>query len=197
MRSANRDLHGGILIMIEITFLNIFIVISIAWLGIRILIAARNHKVNWLYEVKLLTVYLCIVVIARIVYFPWHLENGHIGMLVFDPKRILPFGVNAVPFRHLFDIYEGWQRNLFGNIAMFIPVGLAWPFCFKKLDSIKKVVLAGFSFSLLIELSQLLFYARSTDIDDLITNTAGVFIGAVAYFLLSRVFRKKKPGSNV
>jgi len=112
---------------------------------------------------------------------------------VFDPEKIRPLWINAVPFVHLFDVYEGWQRNLFGNIAMFIPVGLAWPFCFKKLDNIGKVVLAGFAFSLLIELSQLLFFQRGTDIDDLITNTAGVLIGAIIYFLLSRLFRKRKP----
>ena len=178
--------------MIEITFWNLFLLITIVWLGIRITAAVRNHKVNWLYEVKLLTVYICIIVISRIVYFPWHLENGHIGTLVFDSGRILPFWLNVVPFVHLFDIYEGWQRNLYGNIAMFIPVGLAWPFCFKKLDSIRKVVLAGFGFSLFIELSQLLFYDRGSDIDDLITNTTGVFIGAIIYFLLNRVFGKRK-----
>lgn len=180
--------------MFALTYWTLFVIISIAWVGVRIVIAVQNHKVDWLREVKLLTVYICIVVIARIVYFPWHLENGHIGVLHFDAKKILPLWVNVVPFVHLFDIYEGWQRNLFGNIAMFIPVGLAWPFCFKKLDGIRKVVLAGGGFSLLIELSQLFFYERGSDIDDLITNTSGALIGAVIYFLIVRrpcTFAKK------
>ena len=43
--------------------------------------------------------------------------------------------------------------NIIGNIAMFIPVGIVWPICFKELDSIEKTVLAGAGFSLLIEKS--------------------------------------------
>ncbi len=173
--------------MFEISFWSLALIITIIWIGIRAAFAIKNHNIVWLHEVKLLTVYICIIVIARIVYFPWHLEDGHIGTLVFDSQRILPFRLNLRPIVHLFDIYEGWQRNIFGNIAMFIPVGLAWPFCFKKLDNIGKVVLSGFCFSLLIELSQLLFYDRGTDIDDLITNTAGVLIGAIIYFGICKV----------
>lgn len=176
--------------MVEITYWNLLALISIIWVVTRIIIAVIKHEVNWLYEVKLLTVYVCIAVITRIVYFPWHLENGHIGTLVFDAKKILPFWLNLVPFVHLFDIYEGWQRNLFGNIAMFIPVGLAWPFCFKKLDNIPKTVLAGFGLSLFIELSQLLFYDRGSDVDDLITNTTGALIGAVIYFSIKWIIDK-------
>lgn len=176
--------------MIEIRFWPVFILISIVWVAIRLIIAAKNRHVDWLRELKLLTVYVCIVVITRIVYFPWHLENGHVGPLIFDPKRILPFWLNLVPFVPLFDSYDDRMLNLFGNIAMFIPVGMAWPFCFKQLDSIKKVVLAGFGFSLLIELSQLLFCYRGTDIDDLITNTTGVLIGACIYFLITRTRNK-------
>ncbi len=178
--------------MIEITFPSVLILITAVWLLIRTAAAVRNRKVNWRQEAKLLTVYCCIAVIARLVYFPWHLENGRIGTLVFDPEKIRPLWINAVPFVRLFDRYEGWQRNLFGNIAMFSPVGLVWPFCFKKLDSVGKTVLAGAAFSLLIELSQLLFYQRGTDVDDLITNTAGALIGALIYFLIRRLLRRRK-----
>lgn len=181
----------GIRNMAVFTFWQFWTVISVAWIGIRAYFDIKDHKVDWLRELKLLTVYICIVVIMRIVYFPWHLENGKIGTLVFDAGQILPFRLNLIPVVHLFDIYEGWQRNLFGNIAMFIPVGLAWPFCFKKLDSVGKVVLAGFCYSLMIELSQLLFYDRGTDVDDLITNTSGVLIGALIYFGISRIICKK------
>jgi glycopeptide antibiotics resistance protein len=82
----------------------------------------------------------------------------------------------------MFDAYDGWLINIIGNITMFIPVGFVWPFCFKKLDTIGKVVLAGGGLTLFIELTQLPFYARCSDIDDLIMNTTGVFIGAIIYF---------------
>lgn len=173
--------------MIEITYWNLLVIITVLWIGLRIYFAQKNKKVNWVYELKLITVYICIIVITRIVYFPWHLNNGHIGTLIFDSHRILPFRLNLTPIVHLTDVYEGWKRNLYGNIAMFVPVGLAWPFCFKKLDNVLKVVLAGGGFSLLIEISQLLFYDRGTDIDDLITNTTGVLIGAIIYFLIKGI----------
>ncbi|MBQ0002890.1 MAG: VanZ family protein [Treponema sp.] len=56
---------------------------------------------------------------------------------------------------HLFDIYDGWQINIIGNIAVFIPLGIIWPFCFGKLNSVKKTAFTGFCFSLFIEISQL------------------------------------------
>ena len=178
--------------MIEISYGQLLLMIAGIWLVIRAAAAVKSRKIVLLREAKLLMVFICIAVIARIVYFPWHLVDGHIGKLVFDPNRILPFRLNLVPLVHMLDVYSGWKRNLFGNIAMFIPVGIVWPLCFKKLDSIPKVVLAGFAFSLCIELSQLLFYSRGTDIDDLLTNTAGAFIGAVLYFQIKHAGSKGK-----
>ena len=94
----------------------------------------------------------------------------------------------------MLDIYDGSILNLIGNISMFIPVGFSLPFCFQKLDSIKKVVFVGIIISLFIEISQLVLYERSTDIDDLILNTIGVFIGTFFYFL---IFNKKNTNKNI
>ena len=57
---------------------------------------------------------------------------------------------------------------------------MAWPFCFQKLDTIGKTVLAAAGFPLLIEITQLPFYDRCSDVDDIILNTAGIFLGALA-----------------
>lgn len=148
----------------------------------RVICAIKNQKVDWIYEVKLLMVYICLVVISRIVYFPMRLEEGRIASLYLDVDKIYPFWINLTPIVHMFDVYDGWLINIIGNIAMFIPVGIAWPFCFKKLDTIGKTVFAGASYSLLIEITQLPFYSRCSDIDDLIMNTTGVLIGAIIYF---------------
>ena len=90
---------------------------------------------NWKYEAKLLTVYICLDVIARIVYFPMHLVEGRIASLYLDVEKIFPMWINVIPIVHMFDAYDGWLINIIGNVTMFIPVGLAWPFCFKKLDT--------------------------------------------------------------
>ena len=125
------------------------------------------------------------------VYLPTEHVNGHIATEPFDFSKILPFRINPVPFTFLHDFYDGWQMNIIGNITMFIPVGIVWPICFKELDTIGKAILAGGGFSLFIEISQLLFYNRCTDIDDLILNTTGVTIGVLVYFGIRILFRKR------
>ena len=181
--------------MFEITYKGLFFFITLAWCVARAISSTRNHKVDWKHEAKLLTVYICLVVIARFVYFPLRLVEGRIANLILDVDKILPFWMNLIPIVHLFDVYDGWQINIIGNIMMFIPVGLAWPFCFKKLDTIGKTVLAGAGLPLLIEITQLPFYDRCSDVDDLILNTIGIFIGALIYFGVKRLMiRKKRVG---
>ena len=178
--------------MFEITYTAVFIFITLAWVITRVIFGVMNHKVDWKYEVKLLTVYICLVVIARIVYFPMRLVDGHIASLYLDFDKVFPFWINLVPIVHMFDEYDGWLINIIGNVTMFIPVGLAWPYCFKKLDTVGKAVLGGGGLSLFIEITQLPFYSRCSDIDDLIMNTTGVLIGAVIYFGIKRLVIRKK-----
>ena len=94
--------------MFEITFTGVFVFVTLAWILTRGICSSRNKKVNWKYEAKLLTVYICLVVIARIVYFPMRLEEGHITSLMLDVEKIFPLWVNLVPIVHLFDVYDGW-----------------------------------------------------------------------------------------
>ena len=168
--------------MVEITYLQLVIFITVAWILFRIIVGKKTGKASLAEEAKMLMVYICIIVIARIVNFPWHHVNGKIDTLKFDASKITPFWINAVPFIGLLEVYDGWQMNIFGNIAMFIPVGIVWPICFRKLDTVGKTVLAGAGFSLCIEISQLLMFERCSDIDDLILNTTGVAIGAFILF---------------
>ena len=176
--------------MFEITYQGMFAFITLAWIAVRAYYTFKNKRFDWKQELKLLTVYICFVVLARIVYFPRHLVDGKIGTLVLDTKKIFPLWLNLVPVVHLFDIYDGWQMNIIGNIAMFIPVGLAWPFCFKKLDTVKKAVFAAAGLPLLIEITQLPFFDRCSDVDDLILNTTGILIGSLIFFGIKKARRK-------
>jgi len=188
--------------MLKITYGQLLIFITLLWLIIRSSFWLRLKKSNpekisvkavLSKELLLLLVYICIIVIVRIVFFPWHHDaDGRIGTLNFDPSRILPFRLNLIPIVRLTDVYEGWQMNIIGNLTMFIPVGLVWPLCFKKIDNFWKTLLAGGGFSLFIEISQLLFYDRCTDVDDLLLNTSGVVIGAAIYFIVKASCQKLK-----
>ena len=80
--------------------------------------------------------------------------------------------------------------NMLGNCGMFIPSGIILPVIYKKLDTFGKVTAAGILLSLCIEIAQLPFAIRATDIDDLILNTLGVMVGYGIYRLIKG--RKKR-----
>ena len=190
--SILKNIEKKVLEMFEISYIELLIFITFVWVLSRTIIGIKKHQLNWKYEVKLLTLYMCLVVIARIVYFPMRLVDGHIASLVLDVEKIFPMWINLIPFVHLFDVYDGWLINIFGNIAMFIPVGLALPFCFEKCDSTVKTLTLGMIFPLIIEITQLPFYDRCSDIDDFMLNTIGILIGAFMYFSIQRLKSRKK-----
>ena len=178
--------------MLEITYKGMFIFITLAWIAVRAVCGIRNRNVDWKQEAKLILVYICLVVIARMVYFPMHLVDGRIASLYLDVDKIFPLWINLVPIVHLFEVYDGWLINIIGNVTMFIPVGLVWPLCFKELDTLKKAMLAGVSFPLLIEITQIPFYSRCSDVDDILLNTTGFFLGALIYFGIKGLKSRKK-----
>ena len=73
---------------------------------------------------------------------------------------------------------------------MFIPIGIIWPIVYKELNTHKKVIAAGIGFSLFIEILQLPFYDRVTDIDDLILNSLGFLTGYALYVLVKKLKNK-------
>jgi glycopeptide antibiotics resistance protein len=94
--------------------------------------------------------------------------------------------INLLPFSKGIDIVAYLQ-----NILLFVPFGFLLPFIWPNINKFRYVVLSGFSFSLLIELSQLL-NNRSTDVDDLILNTLGAILG----YLLFRLFINTTKWNN-
>ena len=172
--------------MIEISFLQMYIFITLIWILIRSMIAIRSKKFSVKRELQMLLVYICLIVIARFVYFPLHYVDGKIGTLTIGFSKTPSDMISLIPFCFLFDRYDGWLINIIGNIAMFIPFGIVLPICFRKLDNIKKTVIAGICVTIFIELSQLLSPERHTDIDDIILNTSGVLIGACVVFAIRK-----------
>ena len=92
--------------------------------------------------------------------------------------------IALIPFQGFNGIHSLLEYGL--NIVMTMPFGFLLPLIWPELRSIKKVAFTGFSFSLLIELSQLL-NRRATTTEDLIMNTLGVILGCLIYRHLHRV----------
>jgi len=142
----------------------------------------------------LILVYICIVVVTRFTFFPFSKANGQVQPLLFDAAKIFPPRINLLPVVYLFDypIFREALINFIGNTAMFIPLGIVWPSVFKKLDTHKKVMAAGVGYSLLIEIVQLPFFDRVSDIDDLILNSLGFVLGYGIYLLVKVIKGNRK-----
>ena len=176
--------------MLEISFATVLVGITLGWILIRCLVWGKTKRLTWRRELELLLVYVCIAVVARFTFFPFGKVDGSIQPLLFDPERILPFRLNVVPVVHLMDYPERREalRNLIGNTAMFVPVGAVWGGVFRKtLNTHCKVMAAGVGYSLCIEILQLPFFDRVTDIDDLLLNSLGFGAGYLLLLLARAV----------
>ena len=158
-----------------------------AWIILRIIIAATG-KVKSKFQIKqellYLFFYLYIIFVFILTLVPVPLTETEV------PKYKL---INFIPVIHTLKVFlatlspeESHLRgqvfqNIAGNIILFIPLGMFLPFIFKKMRSLKRIAIAGFAFSLCIELAQLFSRIfenyRTVDIDDIILNTAGAVIG--------------------
>ena len=176
--------------MYEIYYADMLLLITCIWCFVRTLVVAKKRTIDWKRELQLLLVYICIIVVARFIFFPFSKVDGKIQPLVFDDK-LFPAKINLIPFVYMFDyaIKREAIINFVGNVTMFIPVGIVYPIVYKELNTHWKVIAAGVAFSLCIEIIQLPL-DRTTDIDDLIMNSLGYVIGYGIYLLVCK--RKKK-----
>lgn len=111
-----------------------------------------------------------------------------IGQLkAFSPRLVL------VPFR---DMISGPVDTLL-NILLFVPLGIFLPIMYKRFNKINNIAALGFVLSVMIELVQM-FGRGATDVNDLITNTAGACLGFGIYKICAanRAFDKFKATTN-
>lgn len=143
-----------------------------------------------------------LVYLLLLIYFLL-LKNG-----VSVEQFISPRSVNLFPFYSIFnDIFnivhpeklEGVSSftNFFGNIILFIPFGIFGELqnIIKTKDksnffksNIKKIAV----FSIFIELLQLITGIGVFDVDDILLNILGGYLGTVLHKLISKIFKKTR-----
>jgi glycopeptide antibiotics resistance protein len=115
--------------------------------------------------------------------------------------------VNLVPFRELFRALPRMGamqiiREFGGNVLLFVPFTLAGPLVWARLRTWRWPLAAGLGGSLAIELIQLAlsglvgFPYRQTDVDDVILNTLGAFLGyavSLVVIALARRVSRRTP----
>ena len=91
--------------------------------------------------------------------------------------------INIIPFYFFYDLYNEcfvlknynyFFINIIGNIVLFIPIGYLIPTLWHI--PYKKVLIYGIIFSITVEIIQI-WLPRVTDIDDVILNNLGIYIG--------------------
>lgn len=177
--------------MIAISYPFAIGLITLAWVLTRIIVWKKTGLFRLKREAELILVYICLVVVARFTFFPFSKVDGRMQPLFFDAVQMWNFRINLLPLVYIADYEALWEMkvNLIGNTAMFIPIGIIWPAVYRKLNTHKKVIAAGVGFSLFIEILQLPFYDRVTDIDDLILNSLGFLMGYGIYLLVRKLKR--------
>ena len=145
---------------------------------IRLLIYKKYKRINIKREILLLIFYLFLVGLLSQAFTP---------SINTSEKRL-----NLIPFKIIYDTITELKKgninyliiSLSGNIIIFIPIGFFIKLLWKCNDV--KTVFYGFFTSLFIEITQI-FIGRGTDIDDLILNTFGVFLGVILYKILKKL----------
>ena len=175
--------------MIEFSFAFGQCVVVAAWILFRVAAYIKNRKINWKFEAKQIFFLINLLVIYRFTFHPFSKVDGQVQPLIFEWATAWPFRVNLIPFVNLLDYDSGRDLliNLIGNFAMFIPTGVITPMIYKHLNSFGKVTLTGFLLSLSIEIIQLPFAVRASDVDDLILNTLGCMVGYGIYVLAKKI----------
>ncbi|BAB06013.1 VanZ family protein [Halalkalibacterium halodurans] len=140
----------------------------------------RKNKQRW---AILFLLYL--IVVLYITLFAWN-YGASLG-----PEGPGGRNYNLVPLRSIYRISvfspDIWDpiRILLGNVLLFIPFGFLLPMAVKKIHKLKTIVGLGCLFSLFIETNQFLFTYRVANVDDVILNTVGAWIGAVLYIVFA------------
>ncbi|WP_176545025.1 VanZ family protein [Bacillus sp. AFS041924] len=115
--------------------------------------------------IKFLLLIFSLLFIIRFTFFP----VASLGIGVAEG------GLNLIPFINMFNGFDikTFIVNIFGNIVLFVPFGIILTSIMKS----KKVISIGLFLSVSIEVFQFMMSFRVSDIDDVILNTLGTYIG--------------------
>ena len=76
-----------------------------------------------------------------------------------------------------------FKFNVFGNIIVFVPLGVFLPSLFQKFRKMLPIFLISLELSLVIEITQLVTRIGSFDVDDLLLNTVGGLLGGILFWM--------------
>ena len=160
-------------------------------------VALIGVSLFWLHRKQTLTLktgivlavfyYYLTVMLSHIVGIPTikeFIRLSALGESIWNPN------INLVP------LADGFSLEFLLNICCFVPLGFFCPMISRAYEKVQNVLLLGFGFSLVIEISQLFTLYRATDISDLIANTLGAFIGYLCFKGINKLTNYKLTDQN-
>lgn len=122
---------------------------------------------------------------------------GELGLFDYSTWRgttnFVPFDtiMRYINYSHYFNM-DLIIVNLLGNLLIFTPMGFLLPLLSRRFRRVWPILFVGFVSSLAVETIQFIFRVGSTDIDDLILNTAGAGLGYLAYKFMIQFSKSKQ-----
>lgn len=147
---------------------------------------------------KILNVSNWYVFVLFIFYISFVLFDSFVGVSIFFTERLqgnyIGVSHNFIPFTtigtYLFNIdnynFDTWFYNTLGNVLLFLPIGVFLSFRFPKISKVWSIITI-LLFSLVIEIIQYITQLGVLDVDDILLNTFGGFLG----FLILDLVNKK------
>jgi glycopeptide antibiotics resistance protein len=106
---------------------------------------------------------------------------------LFSNMHFVPFG--TIRAQLAFGLERSEARQLFGNIALFVPFGFLLPTAVRACRRLWVTLLVAAGLSILVETMQALLPGHTTDIDDVILNSTGAVLGYLAFSMIAWTVR--------
>lgn len=193
-RSLRMEMNSGTVLGYFLQALPIACIVGIVFFVIRlVLLKKRKIQINWKQEI-LQAIFACYLTgLISLVVLPenfWlHFYDGIFYGWWEEMGRPIQFGsINLVPA--IVKCLSGelslgsWLKTmLIVNVMMFVPLGFFLPLVI-KVKSIRKTAFLSVAIPFCFEAVQI-FFGRSFDVDDLISNFIGMIVGCmIAYIIL-------------
>lgn len=153
------------------------------------------NKLERIKTVFLYSIFICYILLLIKIFF-----LSRVSLLeLFSSQRTLVRSINLIPFYSIKEYISGSTAilkafafsNVVGNIVIFIPLGIYLPL-FKNDKRVIINLLLIVIVSLFVEIIQGIFGIGASDIDDIILNCLGGWIGILGYKFLLFILRDEK-----
>lgn len=190
---------------------SLWLSIGLSQLLFVVLLPVWLRLLPYLHPLVLVVVWMCLTILVFFLVYFLRKETIHISksiiksvigiyslglfvLLFFRPANQDYSQVNYVPFKTIVGFLSGNGNfliafyNITANVLLFVPYGVV-TFMLSKNPSRRQLFLIPAGVILLIETLQHLTKRGSMDIDDLILNLLGVWIGYVLYPVVQKVVK--------